>query len=83
MIAALKRLLLVVPMMFMLAMVHTFVCFVCAGFVDLQLVMMGANKTAALVVAIVAAIGIHVFIVWNYKIRDFIDRQRQIKGDAE
>ena len=83
MISALKKLLLVVPMMFILAMVHTFVCFVCAGFVDLQLVVMGVNKTLALAAAVVVALGIHIFIVWNYKIRDFIDRQRQIKGDAE
>lgn len=76
MLAALKRLLVVVPLMFFLSMTYTFICFAGAGLFELQLVMWGCNKTLSLGLSIGVAIGIYVFITHNHRLRDLLNNWR-------
>lgn len=75
--AALKRLLVVIPLIFLLGITYTLICFSCAGLVELQLVMWGCNKTMSLGISIGVAIGIYVFIAQNHRLRDIINNWRQ------
>lgn len=74
--ASLKRLLLVIPAMCVLALTYLFICFSCAGLVELQLVLWGFNKTVSLGVSLGVAIGVYFFVVLNHRIREFIDQRR-------
>lgn len=66
------RLLAIIPAIVLVALCNVFIAFSTAGVVLLQLLESGTNKHVALGVAILIAIGVHVYIAWNHKIRDYI-----------
>jgi hypothetical protein len=76
MLSSLWRLLKALPVLLGVCMAYVFICFVCAGFVELQLMMMGANKNLALGAALLTAVGVYTFIAYNHRIRAFIDGWR-------
>jgi len=75
--SSLKKLLVVIPLMFVLAMAYSFICFACAGLVELQLVLWGFNKTISLGISIGVAIGTYAFIIGNHRLRDYLDSRRR------
>lgn len=75
-LASLKKLIVVLPVLVAFSMVHVFICATCSMFVGLQLVIMGVDKTLSFVVSLVIALGLHTFIVMNHRIRDFINQRR-------
>lgn len=66
------RLLAIVPAIMLVALCNVFIAFATAGVVLLQLLDSGVNKHIALAVALLIAIGVHAYVAWNHKIRDFI-----------
>jgi succinate dehydrogenase hydrophobic anchor subunit len=66
------RLLAVIPAIFLVVLCNVFIAFATAGVVFLQLLESGVNKQVSLGVAILIAIGVHAYIAWNHKIRDYI-----------
>lgn len=73
----LKKLLLVIPAMFVLGFANTLICFSCAGLVELQLVLWGFGKTVSFGISAVVALGVWAFVAFNHKIRDYIEKKRQ------
>jgi uncharacterized membrane protein len=67
-----KKLLAIIPAIFLIALCNVFIAFTTSGVVLIQLLAIGINKHVSLVAAILTAIGIHAYIVWNHKIRDYI-----------
>jgi len=71
------RLLSVLPAIILLTITNIFIAFSTAGVVMLQLLAAGFNKHLTLGVAILVAIGVHAYIVFNHKIRDYIKTRSQ------
>lgn len=76
MMASLKKLIFVIPVMIAFSMVHVFICATCSMFVGLQLVIIGVDKTLSFAISLAIAIGLHTFIVMNHRIRNFINQRR-------
>lgn len=66
------RLLAVIPAIFLVVLCNVFIAFSTAGVVLIQMLAAGINKHVSLGVAILIAIGVHAYIAWNHKIRDYI-----------
>lgn len=66
------RLLAIIPAIFLIALCNVFIAFATAGVVLIQLLESGLNKHVSLGVSILIAIGVHAYIAWNHKIRDYI-----------
>ena len=66
------RLLQIVPALILVVFANVFIAFTTAGVVLIQMLAAGYNKHFSLGVALLVAIGVHAYIVWNHKIRDFI-----------
>lgn len=63
-----------------LALGSLLICFATSGVIMLQLLASGVNKYVSLVVAIVVAILVNLFLMFNHKIRDFI-KNRGVRHD--
>jgi F0F1-type ATP synthase membrane subunit a len=66
------RLLAIIPALILVVFANVLIAFSTAGVVLVQLLAAGYNKHASLGVALLVAIGVHAYIVWNHKIRNYI-----------
>ena len=66
------RLLQIIPALILVVFANVFIAFATAGVVLIQLLAAGYNKHVSLGAALLVAVGVHAYIVWNHKIRDFI-----------
>jgi hypothetical protein len=66
------RLLQVIPALILVVLANAFISICTAGVVLIQLLARGYNKDLSLGAAILIAVGVHVYLVWNHKIRNFI-----------
>ena len=71
------RLLAVVPAIFMMTMANVFIGFTVAGVVLLQMITNGVNKHVSLATAILVAVAVHLYIIFNHKIRAYINKHSQ------
>jgi hypothetical protein len=67
-----NRLLLVVPIIILLTFANVFIGMATAGVVLLQLLSSGLDKYLSLAIAILIAIGVHAYIIFNHKLRNYI-----------
>lgn len=72
------KILLVLPIIIMVTIINVFICFCASGVVFMQLITMGTNKYIALGAALLIAVGSHVYLSWNHKLRDFI-KSKELK----
>lgn len=66
------RLLQVIPALILVVLANVFISCCTAGVVLIQLLARGYNKDLSLGMAILIAVGVHVYLMWNHKIRNFI-----------
>lgn len=69
------RLLTVIPAVIMMALINLLIAFSTSGVVLIQLLSSSwgqEHKNISLAIALIIAIGVHAYIVFNHKIRDFI-----------
>jgi succinate dehydrogenase hydrophobic anchor subunit len=71
------RLFTALPVIILVTLINVFITFTTSGVVLIQLLAGGYNKYLSLGVATLVAIGVHTYIVFNHKIRDYINRQDQ------
>jgi F0F1-type ATP synthase membrane subunit a len=70
--ALVLRLLAVIPAILLVVLSNVFITMSTAGVVLIQLVATGHNKQLSLGVAILVAILVHMYLMWNHKIRNYI-----------
>lgn len=68
------RLLAVIPAIIIMVLCNVSIAFTIAGVVLLYMFESGINKHVALGVSILIAIGVHLYIAWNHKIRNFVNQ---------
>jgi hypothetical protein len=78
-LSKLNRLLAVFPALLLLTFANVFIGFSTAGVVLIQLLASGTNKYLALTTAVIVAIGVHVYIAYNHKLRNFIENNGENK----
>lgn len=66
------RLLQVIPVLILFVLANVFISYCTASVVFIQLLDRGYNKDFSLGVGILIAVGIHAYLMWNHKIRNFI-----------
>ncbi len=71
----LLKIFVVLPAAAFLVLANVFICLTCAGFVLTQLLSMNVDRSISVGVAGLIAIAIHFYIVFNYKIRNYINSQ--------
>lgn len=71
----LSRLMATLPAILLITFVNVFICFTTAGMVLVQLLASNTNRYVALGLSILVAVGVHLYIVFNHKIRDYIKQQ--------
>ena len=74
----LSRLLAVIPAIILITTANVLIGFTTAGVVLLQLLALGTNKYLSLIAAILVAIGVHAYIVFNHKLRAYIKNQGEL-----
>lgn len=67
------KLLAVFPAIALMVLANVFICFSVAGVVLMQLLSSGFERYLSLGVAILVAIGVHAYIAFNHKIREYIN----------
>lgn len=73
----LSNLLHAIPAIILVTIVNVFISFTTAGVVLIQLLAAGHNKYLSLGAALLVAIGVHAWIVFNHKLRNYIKDKEQ------
>lgn len=66
------RILQVIPALILVVLANVFISSCVAGVVLMQLLAGGHDKYLSLGTAVLTAASVHTYIMWNYKIRNFI-----------
>jgi succinate dehydrogenase hydrophobic anchor subunit len=66
------KLLAIIPAIILVVFTNVFIAFSTAGVVLIQMLAAGCNKHVSLGAALLVAVLVHSYIVWNHKIRDYI-----------
>lgn len=74
-----NRWLAAIPAILLLTFANVLIGFTVSGVALIQLLASGYNKYFALLVAILVAIAVHLYIIFNHKIRAYI----KIQGDSK
>lgn len=74
----LHRSLQMVASVLLLAFGSTFICFMTAASVMIELLNAGVNRYVSLSSGVLTALGCYSFIVFNHKIRNFIQKTRGV-----
>lgn len=74
------RLLAIVPAMILMTIANVFIEVSVAGVVFLQLISNGTNKYIAITMAALVAIVVYLYIRFNHKIKEYVDKN--VKGDT-
>ena len=80
-LTSLSRLLAVVPVLLLVTFTNVFICFASSAVVLMQLLTNGTNRYVALFVAVLVAIGVHFYLVFNHKIRNYITKQGTVDDE--
>lgn len=67
------KLLAMFPAVTLMVLSNIFICFSVAGVVLMQLLSLGVERYLSLGVACLVAIGVHFYIAFNHKIREYIN----------
>lgn len=73
----LARLISVLSVVILTTLINVFIAFTTSGVVLIQLLAGGCNKYFSLGVATLVAIGVHIYVVYNHKLRDYIKMHEQ------
>lgn len=77
----LSKWLMAIPVILMVTLANVFISFTCAGVILIQLLGAGVNKHLSLGAALLIAVGVHAYIVFNHKIRNFINKQGKTNNE--
>lgn len=69
-----RKLLAVIPAVFLMVLCNVFIAFSAAGVVLLQMLSSGINKHICLGVSLLIAVGVHIYIAYNHKIKNYINQ---------
>lgn len=75
------KLIAVIPAIVIMTIANVFIGFTVAGVVLLQMMSSGANKYVALLTAIMVALAVNGYIIFNHKLRAYIKNQGVVNDE--
>lgn len=75
--STLNKVLATLPAILLVTFANVAIAFITASVILIQLISNGVNKHLSLMVSIVVAIAVHLYIIFNHKLRNYIKNQGQ------